>query len=105
MGLMREIAEANGIDVVLAGRQELIRARDAVRFVDACLARWIRIVGIEGFVRSEASLVPDPALIADFSGLTDTSKSNEAARRFLASSKIEGDVGFEFVVISGKARN
>lgn len=92
-----DLANHAGITLRYAAGLELVPAREAEAFVDACIETGTRILGIEGFEVSGDVVRPDMDAIADFSALSDARTSADEARQFLSSIDA-GDLAFEFVL-------
>lgn len=61
------VARRAGIAVTMRGALTLVAAADAARFLDACAADGLRVLGFEGFRLDGQSVVPVMEAIADFS--------------------------------------
>lgn len=63
---------------------DLVAAADAPRFLDACEAEGVRVLGLEGFTLRGEELWVDMERIADFSSVTDPDESVREGRLFVA---------------------
>jgi ATP-dependent DNA ligase len=52
-------------------------------FLDACAARDLRVLGVEGFYVEGEAVRADMSRIADFSSVTDDRESIDEAKRFV----------------------
>lgn len=83
MGLSEKIAERVGVNIAKYGSLRVLTCHDAAVFLDGCEAAGVRVLGIEGFLIREDSVVPDMNVIADFSDISSASESILEARRFI----------------------
>jgi hypothetical protein len=95
--VVAEIAARAGVRLREAAGMQLVPAREAGVFLDACLTAGTRIIGIEGFDVLAGDVRPDMNAIADFSDIDDPRESIEEARRFLAVIEDE-ELALEFVI-------
>src|SRR5690606_17651262 len=103
-----EIAKrlADSFDIPLQDRRGmiLIHLENCGRFVEACDANKVLILGIEGFRLSGGAITPDSDLIADFSDLCSMPwdaacvESVRSAGPYFESARNQGDLWFEFVL-------
>lgn len=103
-----EIAKglADSFDIPLQDRKGmiLIHLENSGRFVDACRASKVLILGIEAFRLSDGAITPDSDLIADFSDLCSMPwdaacvESIRAAELYFESARNQGDLWFELVL-------
>jgi hypothetical protein len=83
MDLTEQLAEQAGVRLHRRPGVDLITVEDAHAFLDACAARRVRILGVEGFYQRGNELHVDMSRIADFSSVTDASQSIDESRRFV----------------------
>jgi hypothetical protein len=83
MDLAEQLSEQAGVRLHRRPRMDLIAVDDAHAFLDACAARGVRVLGIEGFYLRGDELHVDMSRIADFSSVTDASQSIDESRRFV----------------------
>lgn len=75
MGLIQKIASSAGVKIYLNGQTELVAAEDLVKFLEEARARYLHVVGLEGFRIADNSLTPDMDAIADFSSIVESATS------------------------------
>jgi hypothetical protein len=66
-GFAAMVARRAGVALTTRGALTLVAAEDAARFLDACAAEGLRVLGFEGFRLDGQSVVPVMDAIADFS--------------------------------------
>jgi hypothetical protein len=82
------LAEAAGIALVQVGGLELLRGEDALLVLEEFARRGGKVLGVEGFSRTNSGLRPEERLIADFS-YGDSSGIDEA-RTFIMTAERDG---------------
>jgi hypothetical protein len=82
-GLVEQIAARADVPVHWRAGLLLVAAPDAESFLDACDAKRVRVLGIEGLSLRGDELRPDMSRVADLSSLADPAGSVAEARRFL----------------------
>lgn len=99
MALAEELAHEAGVSISASEGTSLIAGSDAATFLDHCESRRVRVLGIEGFGRRGAELVPDMDAILDLSGVADPQRSVVECRSFLG--QLDPDVPvLDFVLSS-----
>lgn len=83
MDLADQLSEQAGVRLHRRPGADLIAVEDAHAFLDACVARSVRILGIEGFYLRGEEIHVDMSRIADFSSITHASQSIDESRRFV----------------------
>ncbi len=89
---------------ITSGSETLIPVSHGNSFVEACDARDLAILGIEGFEKHKDGIMPRTDLIADFSGGEDEmwdsfrKKCSLASRKFISAAQKEGEVYLSFVL-------
>jgi hypothetical protein len=86
--LIEQLAERAGVRLDRRPGVDLIAVDDAGAFLDACAARGVRILGIEGFYLRGDEIHVDLSRIADYSAITDPSESIAESRRFIEAVRV-----------------
>jgi hypothetical protein len=81
--LIEQLVETAGVRLHRRSGLDLIAVDDARLFLDACEARGVRILGIEGFYLRGDEVHADASRIADFSSVTAPSQTVDESTRFI----------------------
>ena len=97
MGIVERAAVRAGIELHRRAGLNLVATADAPKFLAACEALHVRILGFDGFTIAEGCLIPDMAAIADFSDVADAQESVRCSHRVLRQLSAP-ELLFEFTV-------
>ena len=86
--LIDQLAEHAGVRVDRRPGVDLIAVEDAGPFLDACAARGVRILGLEGFYLRNDEIHVDLDRITDLSSIADASESIAEARRAIEAIRV-----------------
>lgn len=100
MGSVEAVAAGAGVSLKRLGGTSLVRAEDAVAFLDEASREGVIVTGAEGFRIDGEAITPNMDAILDLSGIEDAAQSVTEAKSFVEAVSEPGLL-FDFVLETG----